>query len=80
MGNARVNVHTNRLAIMNKDLLQQHSRYFASLNIGIGHEVPFGAILGVPANPESFLFCRIWMYKNVSRPGYLGLDAATQCL
>jgi len=43
-----MDVHGDRFAFLGKYLLQQHPRYFASLNVGVRYEMPVRSIVTGP--------------------------------
>jgi hypothetical protein len=58
VGNARIDVHTNRLPILHEYLLEEHVTSLACLHEGIRHEVSLRSVGAVPAKAEAFfLWC-----------------------
>ena len=70
---ARVDVHTDGLAILQKDLLEEHVTGLASFHERIRHEVPFRSVRAIPAQTEAFLFRSPSLNEDKPCAGHLGL-------
>ncbi len=75
--NARVDVHPDRLSFVHEDLLEEHPRDLARLDIGVRHEVPLWTICLSPTLPEALLLHCSGLRQDVSRARYLRLNAPT---
>ena len=53
---ARVDVHADRLAVLDEYLLEQHALDFAGFYERIWHEVAFWPVRTIPTETQSFLF------------------------
>lgn len=49
IGDAGIDVHADRLSIMDKYLLEEHSVYLARFNVCVWHKVAFRTIRTCPA-------------------------------
>ena len=80
VGNARVDVHADRLAVLDKDLLKEHPRDLTRLDVGVRHEVAFGAVWCRPAQSEALFLGRSRLHEHKAGARHLWFDAPTQRL
>ena len=67
----RVDVHSDWLAFVNKNLFQKHSMYLACFHICVRYKIPFGTLWDGPTEPEAFLFGGPWLNQHVSGTWHL---------
>ncbi len=68
-------MHADRLAVVDEDLLEEHARDLARLDVGVRHEVAFGAVGRGPAEAQALLLCRARLDEHEARARHLGFDA-----
>lgn len=75
-----VYMHPYRSPILNEDLLQEHTRNLASLDIGVRYKVPVWSFRTSPTETEPFFFSGTRLDKNIPLSWNLSLDAPAERL
>lgn len=75
-----VDVHRNRRAILEKDLLEQHARDLARFDIGVWHEISIRPVRARPAYTQARLLGSADLDEDVPLARNLGLYAAAEGL
>ena len=73
-------MHADWLAIVDEDLLEEHPRYLARLDISVRHEESLGAVRTRPAQTEAFLVCRSGLDEHEPRARNFRFYSATKSL